>query len=312
MKVLIIGDEKDYNAEYFYTKAFTQLGHEVSMINEYKGVNNPVRTRIFYTRSGLFRFNLGHFEINKNVIQNVKSIEPDIILVFKGEFLSTLNIAKLNENFKIYLFYPDTYKFRPILKNRLRHFQAVFTAANETQFYYELGAKRVVTVPWSCDPEFHIKKIVEKKYDISFVGTGYLERRKIIGKLNNVTVFGDFWPRGRNHNPPLNGIEYINVLNQTKINLNIQAKASIIADAPTMRTFEIAGCGGFQISDYMPSIKKYFPMLSTFREASELKELISYYLDNHEEALEIANKTMEICLSSYKYIDVAKIIMSNL
>ena len=130
--------------------------------------------------------------------------------------------------------------------------------------------------------------------------------------MNNVTTFGAFWPRGRNHNPPLNGIEYINVLNQTKINLNIQAKASIIADAPTMRTFEIAGCGGFQISDYMPSIKKYFPMLSTFREASELKELISYYLDNQEEALEIANKTMEICNSTYKYIDAAKIIMSNL
>ena len=114
------------------------------------------------------------------------------------------------------------------------------------------------------------------------------------------------------HNPPLNGIEYINVLNQTKINLNLQAKANIIADAPTMRTFEVAGCGGFQISDYMPSLKKYFPMLPTFREVSELKELISYYLDNPEEAQEIANKTVKICLSSYKYIDAAKIIISNL
>ena len=312
MKVLIIGVEKDYNAEYFYAKAFTQLGHEVSMINEYKSVNNPVRTRIFYTRSGLFRFNLEHFEINKNVLQKVKSNEPDIILVFKGELLSTPNIAKLNENFKIYLFYPDMYKFPSLLKNRLRLFQAVFTAANETQFYYDLGAKRVVTTPWGCDTEFHIKKMMEKKYDISFVGTGYLERRRIIEKLNNVITFGDFWPRSRNHNPPLNGIEYINVLNQTKINLNLQAKANIIADAPTMRTFEIAGCGGFQISNYMPSVKKYFPMLPTFREVSELKELISYYLDNHEEALEIANKTMEICHSTYKYIDAAKILISNL
>jgi spore maturation protein CgeB len=29
------------------------------------------------------------------------------------------------------------------------------------------------------------------------------------------------------------------------INLNLQAKISVAADAPTMRTFEIAGCGGF-------------------------------------------------------------------
>lgn len=312
MKVLIIGVETDYNAEYFYAKAFAQLGHEVSMINEYKGVNNPVRTRILYTRSGLFHFNWGHFEINKNVIEKVRNIEPDIILVFKGELLSTLNIAKLSDNFKIYLFYPDMYKFRSILKNRLRYFQAVFTAANETQFYYDLGAKRVVTTPWGCDPEFHLKKIEEKKYNVSFIGTGYLERRKTIGKLNNVTTFGAFWPSGRNYNPPVNGIEYLNVINQTKINLNLQAKANIIADAPTMRTFELAGCGAFQISNYMPSVRHYFPMLPTFREVSNLKELISYYLDNYEEAQEIAIKTMEICHSSFKYTDAARIIISNL
>jgi hypothetical protein len=312
MKVLIIGVEKDYNAEYFYAKAFEQLGHEVSIINEYKGVNNPTRTRILYTRFGLFHFNWRHFEINKNIIEKVRSIEPDMILVFKGELLSTLNIAKLNENFKIYLFYPDMYKFRQILKNRLRYFQAIFTAANETQFYYDLGAKRVVTTPWGCDPEFHIKKIEEKKYDVSFVGTGYLERRKIIGKLNNVTTFGDFWPRGRNHNPPLYGIEYINVINQTKINLNLQAKANIVADAPTMRTFEIAGCGGFQISDYMPSLKRYFPMLPTFNDIDELKDLIFHYLENPKETEEIALRTMEICHSSFKYIDAAKTIISGL
>lgn len=312
MKVLLIGVEKDFNAEYFYGKAFTQLGHEVSIMNQYENVNNPVRTRIFHTRSSLFRFNLGSFEINNNLNEKVRTIEPDIILVFKGELLSTLNIAKLNENFRVYLFYPDMYKFPSLLKNRLRYFRAVFTAANETQFYYDLGAKRVVTTPWGCDPEFHIKKIVEKKYDISFVGTGYLERRRTIGKLNNVTTFGDFWPRGRNHYPPVNGIEYVNVLNQTMINLNLQAKANIIADAPTMRTFEIAGCGGFQISNYMPSIKKYFPMLPTFNDLGQLKELIYHYLENPEEAEEIGQKTMEVCHSSFKYTDAAQAIVSNL
>ena len=101
-------------------------------------------------------------------------------------------------------------------------------------------------------------------------------------------------------------------INETKINLNLQAKISVKADAPTMRTFEIAGCGGFQLSDYMPSIKTCFPMLPTFRNVVELKELIEYYLENDSERWEIAEKCMEICHHSFKYSDAAKIMLSNL
>ena len=40
------------------------------------------------------------------------------------------------------------------------------------------------------------------------------------------------------------------------IDLNPQDKANAITDAPTMRTFKVAGYGGFQNTDYMPSLKE--------------------------------------------------------
>ncbi len=108
------------------------------------------------------------------------------------------------------------------------------------------------------------------------------------------------------------GEDFVKIINQSLVNLNLQADVSIKADAPTMRTFELAGCGGFQISDYMPSLKRYLPMVPTFRDISELKELISYYLENGEEREDIAEKSMKVCYESFKYTDAAKLVVSSL
>lgn len=313
MKILIVGREAPYNAEFFYKKAFSDLGNEVSFINSYTGIKNPLLSRLINTRTNFFKFTLHNLWINRHLETQVDEIDPDIIIFFKGDMISTEVLSELSNNRSSYLFYPDTYKFLPLLRGRLSYFNVIYTASNNRGPYYNMGARKVVTVPWACDPDFHREIEIRKKYNTSFIGTAYGERRRIIRNLEEVDVFGDFWYGfGKNAHKSVNGDDFIKTINQSLINLNLQAKVSVLADAPTMRTFEIAGCRGFQISDYMPSVKKYFPMLPTFREVSELKELISYYLDNQEEALDIANKTMEICQSTYKYIDAAKIIISNL
>lgn len=313
MRILIVGREAPYSAEFFYKKAFSDLGNEVFLINSYTGTRNQLLSRIIHTRTNFFNFTLNNLWINKHLRTKVDEIDPDLIIFFKGDLISTKVLSELSDNRSIYLFYPDTYKFQALLRGRLTYFTAIYTASNNKSPYYEMGARKVVTVPWACDPDFHKKIEIEKKYNISFIGTAYFERRRIIRKLKEVDVFGDFWYGfGAYSHPPVYGEDFVKTINQSKINLNLQAGISIQADAPTMRTFELAGCGGFQISDYIPNLKKYFPMLPTFQEKYELKELISYYLDNGEEALEIAKKTMGICHSSYKYTDAAKIIISNL
>jgi hypothetical protein len=63
MKILIIGMDLKYNAEFFYKKAFEKLGHEIILINEYRDIKNPFITRILDKRSGLF--NHSHLKILK-------------------------------------------------------------------------------------------------------------------------------------------------------------------------------------------------------------------------------------------------------
>ena len=311
MRILIVGYKKDFTAEYFYSKALSKLGHEVSLIDEYEGIKRPLFARVMFTRTRMLRFFLNRMEVNNNIVEKARKADADVILIFKGEFLSDSSLADLSENFRTYLFYPDTYKYKPILKNRLHYFNAVFTAANSTDFYYNLGAKKVVTVPWACDPDFHRKMNIEKKYDISFIGTAYRERRKIIRKCDNIHVFGVLWYGfgGFSHRP-VYGNDFVRTINETKINLNLQAQVSIMADAPTARTFEVSGSGGFQISDSMSSIGRYFPRIPTFGSTDELKELIDYFLDNETEREERALDCYYRCRKYFKFTDAAKLITS--
>ncbi len=311
MKILVVGRSADYNAEYFYLKALRRMGHAVVLIDEYDGMKYGTLNRYIQSRTRVFDFIRNTYSVNRHITAYCNSFQPDIILVFKGEFLSSEVLKEISENFKVYLFWPDTYKFIPLMSERLHIFNAVFTAANNVEFYRNLGAKKVVTVPWACDPEFHRKLDTEYRYNVTFIGTAYLERRRIIKSLSNVNVFGDYWFGFKYRHPAVVGNDYIKTINETKINLNLQAEVSVRADAPTMRTFELAGCEGFQISDYMPSVTKYLPGIVTFRNLEELKELIPYYLENGNEREEISAKLQARCYKDYTYEASAGIILSN-
>ncbi len=313
MRILIVGREAPYNAEFFYKKAFSDLGNEVFLINSYTGISNPLLSRIIHTRTNFLKFTINSLWINKNLRARIDKIDPDAIIFFKGDMISTEVLSELSNNRSIYLFYPDTYKFPALLRGRLAYFTAIYTASNNKGPYYDMGARKVVTVPWACDPDFHRKMEIEKKYNASFIGTAYRERRRIIRNLGEVEVFGDFWfGFGVHSHPPVYGEDFVKTVNESRINLNLQASISVQADAPTMRTFELAGCGGFQISDAMHSLRRYFPDIVTFENTGELRDLIDYYLDNTYERDRIANRIREKCLSNFKYSDSASIILNNM
>ena len=313
VKILLVGKRQKYNAEFFYERAFRQLGHDVNLVDSYSDVRHPFFSRYLHTRTSVFDFTLGGYWINIHLPKIVESYDPDAVIIFKGEFVSAHTVEKISHNHSTYLLYPDTFKFKPLLRRFISSYRKIFTSANNKEFYYRLGARNVITVPWAFDPDFHRPLDIDRRYDVSFIGTAYPERRRIIRNLHAVEVFGDFWYGfGRHSHPPVFGEEFVKTINQSKINLNLQAKVSVLADSPTMRTFEVAGCGGFQISDYMPSLKRYFPSIVSFRDSRELKELIRYYLDSYDEAKEVAIKTMETCRSNYKYTDAARKILNSM
>ncbi|MEM4067422.1 MAG: hypothetical protein QXV17_11265, partial [Candidatus Micrarchaeaceae archaeon] len=89
MKIIIVGRKSDYNAEYFFDKAFRELGHDVLLVNSYEGVKHHLLNRQIHARMKGFDFLLPNYWVNINIVNIVNAYDPDVIIFFKGEFISS-------------------------------------------------------------------------------------------------------------------------------------------------------------------------------------------------------------------------------
>nr|WP_281417216.1 glycosyltransferase [Clostridium mobile] len=74
----------------------------------------------------------------------------------------------------------------------------------------------------------------------------------------------------------------------------------------SMRTFEVLGCGGFYLSQYVPSLERYFvnkEHLVWSKNSNETLKNVNYYLKNPEERNKIALNGQRICYKEHSYKD---------
>ena len=303
MTIALIGAKPNSNAEQYYTDGFRQLDINVKNFDQYEGVSRKVYTRLILTRSRLLRSYRKFLPVNRKIYNSLKEIGPDVVIIFKGEALSDEIIEKISTEWSTYLFYPDNYKFPVLLRGRIDKFLKIFVAAHDIEFYYKLGARDVRTIPWAFDPKVHRKLDLKKQYDVSFVGAAYINRYRVIKSLGDVDVFGPFWllHHGKFHKP-IYGDEYVEVLNKSRINLDIHHPKNFLSDDLGMRAFEVAGSGNFLISDNIPSLKMYLPRIPIYNTSRELREKVSWYLENDHEREEVELSMAELCLKKHTYL----------
>ena len=230
-------------------------------------------------------------------------LHPDLILVIKGTFLPIESIIALQKlKVPIVLYYTDSLRFPVLLKGRLPFFDYVFTAAENTKSFVLLGAKKIGSLPFACDPLIH-KPPNEplKKYDVSFLGTFYWRRYNILRKvIPRPAIYGNFWliPPISSSGSGYSGPSYVSKISETRVNLNIHNKSDLLSDSVNMRVFEVAGTGAFLLTD--GNVSKYFDKkcMDTFHDTEELSSKITFYLENEQIREEMATKSREIC---YKY-----------
>jgi len=79
-----------------------------------------------------------------------------------------------------------------------------------------------------------------------------------------------------------------------KINLNCTAQDCVEWDVITLRTFEVLACGGFLITDKVPTAEKEFSDCVVFTEGgADLTEKIKYYLANAKERKRLSGNGYE-------------------
>jgi len=259
----------------------------------------------------------GKPEMNRKLKQTITEQKPDIALfaLFENEF-EPKTINSLKETTKTVVYFFDD-PWRKKFANYWKQYFSYFSTPDYTMYnrYLSQGYKNVFFTPFGYNKNIYKKINIDKIYDVSFIG-GYSPLREwTIKKLKsngiNVNVFGRGWNKDKSW---LTEEEMVNVINQSKINLNLSNALSyhlpflfwslhsskVVKELLLLRKnveqvkgrhYEINGCGGFQLSYYIPGLEVAFKIgkeLAVYDSINNLQERIIYYLENESLREEIA------------------------
>lgn len=197
--------------------------------------------------------------------------------------------------------------------------------------YQKASHCSVTHLPLGYDRSSYYPEPSEQMYDLCFVGYPYPDRVKLLQLLSNkldirMAVAGPWQktqlPLKVNHiatwlPPEKTGALY----RQSKIVLNtyrpatlIENESSIIGQSINNRTFEIAACQSFQLTEWKPDLSAYFKndSISTFNTHDECLEAVEFALSNETWRKEVALKGYETVLSRDSFQERAKKIIEEM
>ena len=254
--------------------------------------------------------------MNQRLLEVAKREKPDLMFtVLHTNELEQSVVREISENsdtVTLNWFCDDQWRF----DNYSRYWAPCYnwvitTAPGALPKYAHLGYRGVIKSQWAYNHFLYRKLDLPLKYDVTFVGQPHGNRREIIQSLRdagiNVHVWGHGWESGR-----LSQEGMIRVFNQSRINLNL-SKAST-SDRSTHddqnpeqikgRSFEIPGCGGFQLSGSAEDLDNYYDIgkeIVCFEGVDDLKEKACYYLSNEDERAAIAQAGYQRTLREHTY-----------
>ena len=236
----------------------------------------------------------GKLTMNKMLLETVYRYDPDLMFVvlFKNELDKNVihEISTQTRTITLNWFCDDHWRFESYSKWWAPKFNWIVTTDKAALSKYKaINYHNVILSMWACNPHLCKKLDLPYIYDVSFVGRPYGYRKKIINQLRkagiNVKVWGFGWRKGR-----VSQREMVKIFNQSRINLdfiNLTAgKKEVKA-----RLFEILGCGGFVLTEYLDDIKNYYDIgkeVVCYQGVDDLIDKIRYYLKHEDERAAIA------------------------
>ena len=246
--------------------------------------------------------------MNQALIKAVLRQSPDLIFVIKGETILPETLAGLKKDLKVpvvsWLMDKPFPEGAPnFISQSLRLMDHVFIF--DSYYVDELqraGVKNVHHLPFACNPEiYRTIKLSNDEADIyrsqvSFMGVSQPRREKMIMELSqfDLRVWGPGWTFAEYNNArvvnrvvPLE--EAVKIYNASEIVLNQNHPQSVYGT--NMRTFEVAACGAFQLTDHKKEMDAFFEPgaeMVYYNDIDDLKEKIQYYLSHPKERMAIA------------------------
>lgn len=203
---------------------------------------------------------------------------------------------------------------------------SVTTDADSLPKYEGAGVSNVILSQWACNPLSYSPGPHALSHDVTFVGQPHGGRRAQIARLRDggheVECWGYGWPNGR-----VDHQRMVEIFGSSAINLNLSSASAGSEDGqflrrlPTAlrsrlvsssghtaqikgRTFEIPGCGGFQLAEYAPHLEDYFvpgDEIGTFDSVETMIDQVDYWLGHPEHRNAVAEAGYQRVLDDHTY-----------
>ncbi len=286
MKILCVFGEHNYGDPkrghgYEYTNflpAFRNLEHEVELFDS-------------FSRSLYKDFS----ELNRALLKRVEKFEPELVFcVLMGYevWLETLEIIRSTGIKIINWGTDDSWKYEQFSRYMAPAFDLwITTSYRAWQKAKEDGINNVVLSQWaaSSDSLFEPFPASECSYEVSFVGSAYGNRPRLVSKLKalgiDVSCFGYGWPNGA-----VSAEEIPNIVRASKVSLNfgdsgIQFRGCVPYRSRQIkaRVFEVPGAGGCLLTERAERMEEYYEVgreVEVFDGLDELAEKIGYLLND--------------------------------
>lgn len=309
MRILYIGSLVNWGTCISRMRGLIRLGHEVVPVNTESYISG--KGKIFRIMHNRLLLGPGIISINRDIIQKVKYIKPDIIWVDKGIYFYPRTIKKIKELTKAVIIHHNTddilnvcHKFSYYL-SALDFYDAHYSSniynVNEMRAitkshvkYNELGYDDEIFKPiinkniiinneitfighWEKNTENHILELVKSRIPVHVRGPGWL-------KLD-----GNRLPKGTVLSGPVFEKDYVKALCACTIGLGI---VSVINRNKTAgRIFEIPACGIMLLAVRNDILEKMYTdgkEVVLFSSVQELIKKSRYYLSHKAECVSIA------------------------
>ena len=188
----------------------------------------------------------------------------------------------------------------------------------------QAGAKEVRYLPMAADPSVHrpleLTQAEREEFgaDVSFVGAGYANRRAIFPRLLGhdwkFKLWGNEWDGAtdlssvlQRHGARIETDTCLKVFNGSAVNLNLHSCTGTgfdpEGDFVNPRTFELAACGAFQLTDRRSLLPDVLTPneIATVSSADELPAAITRWLREPEQRIAMAAKARRRVLAEHTY-----------
>lgn len=259
-------------------------------------------------------------EMNRRFLEVLKREKPDhlFLWIMLDEFyMATLvEIKKIVPRVAITCYNgDDDYKF---YNYTMHHFPVIdyfiTTQPDYLEVYERFGKKPF----FGCGADIHEFRPMnlEKKYDVSFVGTPKNDRieymRHLLKNGIKIAVCGAGWEKhpefNGSHLGEINAEQFVRLINESKINICL-SKNYLGGTHILERFFEINACRSFGLTEYA---KGYFPTFKegtdivTFKDKDELLEKVKYYLGSESARNKIAENAYKKTIKNFSNEDLIR------